>query len=203
MDGGSFVTVNPMPEPEHTRTSALISLAARGDAKAQATLAPLAYDRLRELAMRYLGRERRDHTLQPTALVHEAYLRLVDQSMVDLNDRNYFISLCAREMRRVLVDHARSKSRAKRGGNWNRVLLDGVPISAESGTVDALDMDAALTELADLDKRHARIVELRFYAGRTVAEAAEILGISPKTVEKDWQMARAWLYRRLKSSSED
>ncbi len=163
-------------------------------------LLPLVYERLRSLARRMIARERPGHTLQPTALVHEAYLKLVDQSRVDWRGRTHFFAVGARAMRRLLVDHARGRHRAKRGGGWARVTLaEGIPSFGEGG-LDAdqlLDLDEALTRLAVLDAREAEVVELRFFGGLTVPEVAHLLGVSQRTVEGDWTHARAWLRREL------
>ncbi|MCC7387878.1 MAG: sigma-70 family RNA polymerase sigma factor [Phycisphaerales bacterium] len=159
-------------------------------------LGPSAYDALRGLAAAYLHAERRDHTLQPTALVHEAYLKLAN-SASEWKSQTHFQAVAANAMRQILVDHARARNTQKRGGDWLRVTL-----SAESGAVggvdlDMLALDEALTQLARLDARKARVVELRFFGGLTCAEAAEEVGVSPKTAEADWYFARAWLRDRL------
>jgi RNA polymerase sigma factor (TIGR02999 family) len=163
-------------------------------------LLPLVYDELRLLARRYLSRERPGHTLQPTALVHEAYLRLVDQTRVNWQGRTHFFAVGARVMRNLLIDHARARGRAKRGGEWHRVTLaDGVA-PFEDGDLDheqLLALNGALDRLAALDERQARVVELRFFGGLTVAEVAHLLGVSRRTVEGDWTHARAWLKREL------
>ncbi len=158
------------------------------------------YDELRGLARGYLKRERSDHTLQPTALVHEAYLRLVDQDKVSWRGRSHFFAVGARMMRRLLVDHARRRGRVKRGGHWLRVTLShGVAprLGRDFDHEELLALDLALDKLAGLDPRQAKIVELRFFAGREVAEVAEALGVSKRTVEGHWTHARAWLKREL------
>ena len=157
-----------------------------------------AYDALRGLAAAYLRRERSDHTLQPTALVHEAYLKLASGG--GFKSETHFQAVAATAMRQILVDHARARGAQKRGGDWLRVTLSEG--QADSGPdVDMLALDDALNELASLDKRKARVVELRFFGGMTTAEAAEEVGVSPKTAEADWYFARAWLRDRL--SEED
>lgn len=164
------------------------------------------YGELRRLARGYLRRERRGHTLEPTALVHEAYLRLVDQKRVDWRGRTHFFAVGARMMRRLLVDHARRHDRKKRGGDWRQVTLGdaAVPLLGGSlGADDLLALAAALDRLAELDERQARVVELRFFAGLKVDEAAEALGVSRRTVEADWTHARAWLRRELAASREE
>jgi len=163
-------------------------------------LLPLVYDRLRRLARRLLAHERPGHTLQPTALVHEVYLKLVDQTRVSWQGRTHFFAAGARAMRHILVDHARGRGRAKRGGGWNRVTLaeDAAPFAA--GGLDGdelLALDEAMQRLAELDERSARVVELRFFGGLTVPEVAHVLGVSTRTVEGDWTHARAWLNREL------
>jgi RNA polymerase sigma factor (TIGR02999 family) len=160
---------------------------------------PLVYDELRRRAAFYMSRERSGHTLQPTALVHEAYLKLVDQSRVNWRGRTHFFAIGAGAMRRILIDYARGHGREKRGGDWQRVTLSEPLQSKESG----LDMDEllmleeALEKLARIDQREAKIVELRFFAGLKVNEVAEVLGVSKRTVEDDWVHARAWLNREL------
>lgn len=184
--------------PDVTQT---LSRATRGDSAAAAELIPLVYERLRQLASGYLRGERPDHTLQPTALVHEAYLRLVDRSRVDWRGRTHFLGVAANEMRRLLVEHARRRGAKKRGGGSVRIALDRVllPTGAE---VDALDIGDALTTLSSLHERQAEVVVLRFFGGLTVEEVAEFLSVSVQTVERDWRLARAWLFRTLKEKRE-
>lgn len=176
--------------------------AARGSAT---ELFPLVYDELRRLAGSYMSRERRDHTLEPTALVNEAYLRLVDLSRIDWRGRTHFFAVGAQAMRRVLVDHARHKGSLKRGGNRSRVTLAQGLGPADSADLDQetlLTMHRALETLAELDPRQARIAELRFFGGLTVIEVAEVLGVSKRTVEADWMHARVWLRRELAGGDE-
>jgi RNA polymerase sigma factor (TIGR02999 family) len=180
--------------------TALLHRWQEGDGDARERLIPLVYTELHRMAARYLARERGGHTLQSTALVHEAYLKLVDQSRVGWQSRSHFFGLAAQMMRRILVDHARRARRLKRGSGVARVQLDEVRAAGAARVadpVDALTMDHALRELETIDTRQARIVELRFYAGLTVEEAAEVLELSPATVKREWAMARAWLYRRV------
>jgi RNA polymerase sigma factor (TIGR02999 family) len=163
-------------------------------------LIPLVYDELRRLARGYLARERRDHTLQPTALVHEAYLRLVDQSRVNWQGRSHFRAVGARMMRRILIDHARRRGGLKRGGDLQRVRLGDSLLRQPDPDVDLpelLSLNDALDRLAGLDERQARVVELRFFGGLNTAEIAESLGVSERTVEGDWKHGRAWLKREL------
>lgn len=168
-----------------------------GDRSAAERLMPLVYTQFRALAAQYLRKERGNHTLQPTALVNEAYLRLLDQSRVQWQGRTHFFAVGAQAMRRILVDHARRRQRLKHGGQRARVTLDeGVALSPDRDQ-DVLALDEALVKLAELDERQAKVVELRFFAGLTVDEAAEVLDVSKRTVEGDWTMARAWLHREL------
>jgi RNA polymerase sigma factor (TIGR02999 family) len=170
-------------------------------------LLELVYDDCRRLAASYLKRENAGHTLQPTALAHEVYLRLIEQERVDWKGRTHFMAIAAQAMRRLLIDHARGRDRLKRGGGgaWKRISLDGgssaAPIADPSASheseVDVEKLDGVLAELAALDERQAKVVEMRFLAGMTVEEAAEALGVSKRTVEGDWTMARAWLRKRL------
>jgi RNA polymerase sigma factor (TIGR02999 family) len=169
-----------------------------GDESAHERLMPLVYDELRRLADRYMRAERPDHTLQATALVHEAYVRLVGVDAA-WQDRAHFMSLAATMMRRVLVDHARAGRRQKRGGGAAKVSLDDVALLSPEPSAELLDLDDALTRLAAIDERKARAVELHYFGGLTYEETAEVLGISPATVDRDLRMARAWLYREVRS----
>jgi RNA polymerase sigma factor (TIGR02999 family) len=172
----------------------------RGDGKALDELMPLVYDELRKLANSYLRRERPDHTLQPTSLVHEAYLRLVDQRHVQWQNRAHFFGIAAQMMRRILVDHAKYHAREKRLSLSRKVSLDDAIAASEPPDIDVLVLDHALNQLAALDQQQARVVELRFFSGLTVEETAEVLGISLATVKRDWSMAKAWLYGQLRNA---
>ena len=172
-----------------------------GDTGAGDRLMPLVYDELRRRAAAYLRREQRGHTLQPTALVHEAYLRLVGQQRAVWHNRTQFFAVASQMMRRILVDRARARKMAKRSGRWARVTLDDAGHVARPREVDVLDLDAALTRLAEFDPRKSRIAELRFFGGLSLEEAGEVLQLSVATVERDWQAARAWLYKTLNASS--
>jgi RNA polymerase sigma-70 factor (ECF subfamily) len=172
---------------------------AGGNDRALARLMPLVYDELRRLAARHLSLERSDHTLQTTALVHEAYILLVKQLKRDWPNRTIFFQVAAKMMRRVLVDHARQHLRAKRGGGALKVSLDDVSLFAQDRTAEVLAIDESLNRLAVMDARQAQVVELRFYGGMSVEETADILHISEKTVKRDWSFARAWLYGDLKA----
>jgi RNA polymerase sigma factor (TIGR02999 family) len=165
-----------------------------GDARARDEMLPLVYDELRRLATMYLLRERHDHTLQPTALVHEAYLRLVDQRQVNWKNRAQFVGLAAVMMRRILVNHARDRAAGKRGGDMRRVPLSEVDGAGKPRDVDVIVLNDALDQLGAFDSRKSRIVELKFFGGLTTDEIAEVLQLSPATVERDWSFARAWLY---------
>jgi RNA polymerase sigma factor (TIGR02999 family) len=167
------------------------------DADAAAAMFPVVYDQLRRLAAAALRRERADHTLQPTALVHEAFLRLSATSDAPWHDRTHFVALAARVMRRVLVDHARGRNARKRGSGEVRVSLDEIDVPAATSGVDLVALDDVLGRLAEFDPRQARIVELRFFGGLTVEETAALIDTSDRTVKREWQMARAWLKREL------
>ena len=169
-----------------------------GNIPARDRLLSMVYDDLRRQAAAYLRRERSDHTLRPTALVHEAYLRLSDQRHVVWQNRGHFFSLAAQAMRRILVDHARGRGAAKRAGHGARVTLDDDIVSPQPH-VDLAALDDALNELGVADPQQARIVELRFFGGLSVEEIAELLTLSPATVKREWSSAKAWLYRRIKT----
>ena len=158
---------------------------------------PLVYDQLRGLARSLLNQESPGNTLQPTALVNETYLRMADQTRVDWRGKTHFFAIGAKMMRRILVDHARSKKRQKRGGGMHRIQLDDDLRVTTRSDEDVLAIEAALTRLAELDPRQAQIVELRFFGGLTVEEVAEVLNVSKRTVESDWTMVRAWLRKEL------
>lgn len=168
-----------------------------GDREALKQLMPLVYDELRRLAHRYMARERDGHTLQTTALVNEAYLRLLNERGMKWQNRSHFFAVAAQMMRFILVNYANSHARAKRGGGAHQVTLDEAMIVSDSHTEEMLALDQALTRLAAFDKRKSQIAEMRFFAGLTVEETAEVLSISPETVMRDWRMARAWLHREL------
>lgn len=191
-------TENPTPSPTVTE---LLQAWGKGDAAALDQLVPAVYDELHRQAERYLRRERPGHTLQTTGLVHEAYLRLVDQRQADWQNRAQFFGVAAQMMRRVLIDHARSKHAAKRGGSGIQVTLEDATAAAEERGLDLLELDEALTRLAALDPQQAKIVELRYFTGLGIEETAQVLGISPATVKREWAMARAWLRRELASET--
>jgi RNA polymerase sigma-70 factor (ECF subfamily) len=169
----------------------------QGDRSALDQLIPLVYDELRRLAKHYLGQEGRGHTLQTTALVNEAYLRLIDASQVRWQNRAHFFAVSAQLMRRVLVDFARSHQQLKRGGDAHRVPLDEALMMSEERGADLVALDEALSALSAIDGRQSQVVELRFFGGLSVEETAEVLKISSTTVRRDWTLARAWLHREL------
>lgn len=178
--------------------TALLRAWSRGDADAGERLLPIVYGELRRQAARLLRRERRDHTLQPTALVHETYLRLIEQHAADWKNRTQFFAVAATAMRRILVDHARRHGARKRGGSWDRISFDETRRAWPGPPdVDILALEEALDELAVLDPAKVRMVELRFFAGLDLEETAAVLGVSESTVTRDWRLARAWLFRRL------
>src|SRR5918999_1232650 len=168
-----------------------------GDRDALENLLPLVYRELHTLASRYLRRERSDHTLQATALVHEAYLKLIDQREVKWQNRAHFFGIAAQAMRRILVDHARAHAASKRGGAMRKVPLEDVAVVGGAVDVDILALDEALTRLAALDAQQSRIVELRYFGGLTMEETAEVMHISPATIGREWRMAKAWLFAEL------
>lgn len=168
----------------------------RGDPRAMERLLPFVYDQMKRLAAGYLRNERPGHTLQPTALAHEAFLRMVDQTEVTWQNRAHFLGVAAQAMRRILVDHARRRKAQKRGGGQTVIPLDASPSMAPN-EVAFDDLDRALNELARLSERQAKVIELRYFGGLTIEETAEVIGISPMTVKRDWTMARAWLFREL------
>jgi RNA polymerase sigma-70 factor (ECF subfamily) len=177
--------------------SRLLAECSYGNQAAFNKLLPLVYDELHRLASAYMSRERRDHTLQTTALVNEAYLRLVDQNRARWQDRVHFLAIASKVMRQILIDHARTHGRAKRGGGEQRISLDEVAVVSEQRSAELLALDEALRKLAEVDRRKSDVVELRFFGGLTIEEAAEVLKVTPKTVTRDWNMARAWLLREI------
>ena len=169
----------------------------QGDREALDELLPLVYDELRAIARRYLRQERPDHTLQPTGLVHEAYLRLVDQQRVDWRNRAQFLGLAANMMRRILVNHAKSKRAQKRGGELKKISLGEVAVAFDNDIVDLIALDVVLGRLEKLDKLKSEVVELKFFGGLTIPEIADLTNTSTATVEREWAFARSWLYTAL------
>ena len=188
------IEVTTLPKNEVTQ---LLLRWSEGDKAALGKLMPLVYRELRRLAGHYMRRERPGHTLQASALVNEAYLRLVDYRRMQWQNRAHFFAVAAQAMRRVLVEHARSRQYAKRGGTAQRISLDDVAVLTDQQAAELVALDDALTSLEALDDRKARIVELRYIGGLSIEEAAETLGVSTATVERDWRSAKAWLYRAI------
>jgi RNA polymerase sigma factor (TIGR02999 family) len=191
----------PVPPPDGTVTQ-LLAEWRRGDDAALTRLIPLVYAELRRVARARLRHEAPHHTLQTTALVHEAYVRLAGLGRMTLRDRTHFFAMAARLMREILVDHARRRDAQKRGGGITVLGLEEVAAGAESGIVDVLALDQALTDLNALDERLCRVVELRYFAGLNIAETADALDVSSATVERDWTVSKAWLLQRLSSLPE-
>jgi RNA polymerase sigma factor (TIGR02999 family) len=191
-----------MTTPSQTLTQ-LLSAWSDGDKAALEQLMPLVYHELHRLAARHLASERAGHTLQATALVNEAYLRLIDQKHVRWQNRAHFLGIAAQMMRRILVDHARARHYAKRGGGAPVVSLHEAPEVSVEQASDLIAVDDALTRLSELDARKGRVVELRFFGGLTVEETAEVLQISPNTVLREWATAKAWLHRELSAPVDD
>lgn len=182
------------PSGEITR---LLTEVTNGNAEAVDELMPLVYSEMRRIARRHLSRERRDHTLQPTALVHEAYLKLVEQRGISWQNRAHFFAIAAQIMRRILIDYARIHGAQKRGGLAVKLSLDAVDAIQKEQYPQLIVLDEALSRLEDYDPRQGRIVELRFFGGLTEEEISEVIGISVRTVKRDWKVARAWLYREM------
>jgi len=169
----------------------------KGDESALDQLMPLVHGELRRIARRQISQERAGHTLQATALVNEAYLKLAGESSFEWHDRAHFFAVCAQVMRHILIDHARARARDKRGGGAIQVSLNDVAVVDAGPAEDVVALDEALTELETLDPQKGRIVELRYFGGLTIEETAEVLGVSPRTVRREWRRAKAWLYRMI------
>ena len=194
-------------QPENMETSGevtrLLQEWSNGRPEAFDRLLPLVYDELRRLAHSYLTRERSDHTLQTTALVHEAYLKLVDQRSVNWQNHGQFFAISAQAMRRILIDSARRRTSAKRGSGETKISLDeAATVSGEATNASLLALDTALQELEELDPEQSKIVELRYFGGLTIEETAKVLKTSPATIKREWRMARAWLYQAMTGSPE-
>ena len=172
----------------------------KGDQQSLESLIPLVYDELRRQARRYLRRERPDHTLQSSALVHEVYVRLIDQRQANWHNRSQFFGVAAQLMRRILVDHARSRGAVKRGAGVTKLAIAEEMAAIEMQNVDLIALDTSLTKLEQIDPQQCRIVELRFFSGLSIEDTADALSISPATVKRDWAMAKAWLYREISGS---
>ena len=185
-----------MSTPTHDVTQ-LLHAWGDGDLDARERVVALVYEELRRRAAAHLRRERQGHTLQPTALVHEAYLRLVDQRHSAWQNRAQFLAIASQMMRRILIDRARGRNRAKRSGRWAQVTIDRAELAVSPASIDLLDLDAALTRLASFDPRASQIAELRFFGGLSLEETGHVMQVSVATVERDWQVARAWLFDAL------
>lgn len=183
--------------PGQGEVTRLLQMLAAGESAALDQLLPLVYDELRQIAARHLRGERSDHTLQPTALVHEAYLRLCQRHTPRWESRAHFLSAAAQAIRRILVDHARSRQREKRGGGWVRITLSEEMAGSQDPNLDLLALDEALERLGERDVTDQRVVELRFFGGLSFQEVALVLGVAERTVQRRWSFARAWLYREL------
>jgi RNA polymerase sigma factor (TIGR02999 family) len=184
-----------------SEVTGILSAIEQGDPHAAEDLLPLVYDELRKLAAQKLAQEKPGQTLQATALVHEAYLRLVDTDKVQhWNSRGHFFAAAAEAMRRILVEQARRKGRGKHGGSCDRVMLDRLELAVELPVADLLPLDEALTALAERDRQAAQLVQLHCFAGLSIEQTAEILGVAPRTAYRDWAFARAWLYRAIRGT---
>ena len=191
----------PTPSPPLQEVTQLLVDWGNGNQAALDQLIPLVYTELRQLARRYMRRERPGHTMQTTALIHEAYLRLVDQNRVRWQHQAHSLGIAARLMRQILIEHARSRTRAKRGGGVGTISLDEAAIVSQARATELLALDDALERLATIDPRKSQVVELRFFGGLSVEEAAQVLNIAPNTVLRDWRMAKAWLRREISHES--
>ena len=187
--------------PSSPSVTALLAQWREGDAAALEQLIPIVYGELRRVAAAYLGRERRDHTLQPTALVHEAFIRLIGQNKIDWQNRAQFIGVAAQMMRRILVDHARARRAEKRGGGVEMVDIASIGVGEEDREYQLVALDDALRTLASFDERQVKIVEMRFFGGLTIDETAAAMGLSPATVKREWVVAKAWLHRELSAAT--
>jgi RNA polymerase sigma-70 factor (ECF subfamily) len=192
-----------MASPVPTDVTQLLLAWSQGNDAALQKLIPVVYRELRRLAHRYMIRERPGHTLETTALIHEAYERLVDTPHIQWQDRTHFFAVCAQLMRRILVDYARSRGYQKRGGGIRLVQLDEALATPQARSRDLVALDEALTALAAIDSRKGRVVELRFFGGLTAEETAEVLKVSPDTVLRDWKLAKVWLLRELSGGAAD
>ncbi len=189
------------PTPSPQQVTQLLANWSHGDRAALEELTPLVYEELHRLAHHYMSGARPDHTLQTTALVNEAYLRLADQSSPNFQNRAHFFAVSARAMRQILVDYARAHQRQKRGSGAHKVELDEAAIVSQEGTREIVDVNDALQELGKLDARKAQVVELKYFGGLTYEEIAEVVKISVGTVRRDWEFAKAWLHKELTATS--
>src|SRR6266699_1140631 len=186
-----------MSPPSTNEVTQLLLAWSDGDQAALDKLTPLVYEELRRMAHRYMNRERPGHTMQTTALVNEAYIRLVNRKNVHWENRAHFFAIAAQLMRTILVDHARSHAYQKRGGGSRNITLDEAMVVSQQRAAEVVALDEALKELAAIDPQQSRIVELRFFGGLTIEEIAEVLGLSPATIKREWSPAKAWLYHEL------
>ena len=184
---------------ESHEVTSILSEWRAGNESASERLFPLVYDELKRQARRHLNRERADHTLQPTALVHETYLKMVDQTAPVVENRAHFFAFASRVMRQILVDHARAHNAGKRGGAAQRFCVEDIDLLPQQGAADMLELDEAMRKLEAIDERKSRVVDMRFFGGLKESEIAEVLGVTEKTVRRDWQFAKLWLYRELSS----
>jgi RNA polymerase sigma factor (TIGR02999 family) len=189
-----------LSEQQADNVTKLLLELSKGDRAAVDSLLPVIYDELRKLAANYLRRERPDHTLQPTALVHEAYLRLVDQTRVDWQNRAHFFGVAAQIMRRLLVDHARKHNAEKRGQDFQKLSLDENIDRAVERSAELIALDDALRTLATFDEQKARMVELRYFGGLSIEETAKVLGVTPTTIKRHWRLAKAWLHGEMQKN---
>jgi RNA polymerase sigma-70 factor (ECF subfamily) len=194
-----FAATHDVP-PSKSDITQWLAACKRGDREALESLLPVVYDELHRQAMRMFSRERAGHTLQPTALVNEVYLRLVDQRGANWQNRAQFFALAAQMMRRILVSHARSRRAAKRGGGEDRITLEEGIAAAPERDVNLLALDEALSRLEAVDGEKSRMVELRFFSGLSIEETAEVMGVSSRTIDRQWQTAKAWLYREIRAA---
>ena len=186
-----------MPSDSNHLVTQLLQSYASGDEAVLDQLMPMVYQDLRLLAQRSLRQERNEHTLQATALAHEAYLRLIDQRNVDWRDRQHFLAIAAQQIRRILVDHARAKNSNKRGGGSDRITLSDLPEQEHGSRIELMALDDAMQRLAQISETQCRIVELRYFGGLTLEDIAEVLGIGKRSVSREWNCAKAWLYHEL------
>lgn len=189
-------------QPVEKDITLLLHAAASGERGSVDALMSAIYDDLRRLAAHHMGGERRNHTLQPTALVHEAYVRLIDQRKTEWKDRLHFFAVASRIIRRILIDHARAGEAHKRGGDRTLISLGDHDVAGPARDIDLIALDEALNELAEIDEQQSRIVELRYFGGCTVEEVAELLQVGKRTVDRDWQAAKAWLLLRLEGGDD-
>lgn len=191
-----------MMQPVNRDITLLLHAAASGERESLDALMAAIYQDMRRLAAHHMSGERKDHTLQPTAIVHEAYVRLIDQRSTDWKDRLHFFAVASRIIRRILIDHARASEADKRGGNRTRISLADHDVAGPDRDIDLIALDEAMNELAEINPQQCKIVELRYFGGCTVEDVAEVLKIGKRTVDRDWQAAKAWLFLRLEGDGD-